>query len=210
MGLDRPISGLYFIADPAHIKGASLADAVSQAVEGGASVVQLRAKDAGLQDMLTEAGRLMEICHRAGVLFIVNDSAELAMACGADGVHLGQDDMPLGTARGLIGPGKLVGISTHNIEQAIAAEQGGADYIGFGPIFSTCTKDAGEARGTGLLRQVRDSVGIPVVAIGGINEYNAQQAIEAGADAVAVITAISGAGDKRGQASILSGFFSRR
>ncbi|HEY3346105.1 MAG TPA: thiamine phosphate synthase, partial [Nitrospirota bacterium] len=135
---------------------------------------------------------------------------ELAVACGADGVHLGQDDMPLKTARGLIGPGKLVGISTHNIEQAMMAEQGGADYIGFGPIFPTRTKDTGEPRGIGLLRQVRESVGIPVVAIGGINEYNAPQAIEAGADAVAVITAISEADDKRGQASILSGFFSGR
>jgi thiamine-phosphate pyrophosphorylase len=209
MGLDRPISGLYFIADPAHIKGASLADAVSQAVEGGASVVQLRVKD-GLRDMLSNAGRLREICHGAGALFIVNDSVELAVACGADGVHLGQDDMPLDKARGLIGPGKLIGISTHNIEQAMMAEQDGADYIGFGPIFATRTKDAGEPRGIGLLRQVRESVGIPVVAIGGINEYNAPQAIEAGADAVAVITAISEADDKRGQASILSGFFSGR
>ncbi len=141
------------------------------------------------------AFRLRKITADAGAAFIVNDDLETALACGADGVHLGQDDTPLPIARKIAGNGLIIGISTHSLAQAEAAQEGGADYIGFGPIFKTDTKDAGEAKGTSQLRSLKEKIKIPIAAIGGINLDNASEVIEAGADAVAVISAVSDAKD---------------
>jgi len=127
---------------------------------------------------------------KAGGVFIVNDHADIAKAVDADGVHLGQDDLPLEEGRRVMGPHKFIGISTHNIEQARAAEAGGADYIGFGPLFSTLTKDAGPERGLEMLRSIRNTVTVPILVIGGIKPANAAEAIHAGADGVAVISAV--------------------
>ncbi len=140
-----------------------------------------------------EARRLT---HQAGSLFIVNDRLDIALASQADGVHLGQEDLPLAIARKLMGREKIIGITTHDLEQAREAERGGADYIGFGPIFGTTTKNTGYSpRGLARLREIRRAVKIPIVAIGGITENNVTQAWEAGADAAAIISDLMGAED---------------
>ena len=131
---------------------------------------------------------------------IVNDYADIALAVDADGVHLGQEDLPVEEARKIIGRDKLIGISTHNREQARDAEQAGADYIGFGPIYPTATKDAGTVQGLENLRTIRQTVSIPIIAIGGINQSNAGDVIQAGADGVAVISAILSADDMQQKA----------
>jgi thiamine-phosphate pyrophosphorylase len=156
---------------------------------GGARLLQLRWKGAPSGVLLEAARRLRERTRRWGALLIVNDRVDVAAAAEADGVHLGQDDLPLEAARRLLPPGRLVGISTHDLAQARAAEAEGADYIGFGPIFATVTKDTGYSpRGLDQLREVRKAVRLPIVAIGGIGIDNARAALEAGADAVAMIS----------------------
>jgi thiamine-phosphate pyrophosphorylase len=135
--------------------------------------------------------------RRAGALFIVNDHADIARAVDADGVHLGQDDLPVADARKVMGPRGLIGLSTHDRQQAAAAQAAGADYIGFGPLFPTRTKDAGPARGTPDLAAVTASVTIPVIAIGGITAANAAEAMSRGPAGIAVISAVLGADDMR-------------
>lgn len=132
---------------------------------------------------------------RSSAAFIVNDHPDIAIAVDADGVHLGQDDLPVEEARKLMGGSRIIGVSTHSVEQARAAQSAGADYIGFGPIFTTKTKDAGPSQGIDGLRQVRKAVMLPVIAIGGINGGNLDTVLRAGADGVAVISAILGAPD---------------
>lgn len=139
--------------------------------------------------------QLAEISAQAGALFIVNDHCDIAEAAGADGVHLGQDDLPIEEARKVVGRGKIIGISTHSRDQALAAEKAGADYIGFGPIFPTATKDAGSARQVEAIEIIRQTVSIPIIAIGGIHHGNVRDVIKAGADGVAVISAILSAPD---------------
>ncbi len=186
------ISGLYVITDAREAGGHE--EIVREALAGGAKLIQFRDKSLPGGEFRETAFRLRDITSGLAAL-IVNDDIETALLCGADGVHLGQDDMPLSTARKIAGDRLLIGISTHSLEEALAAQAGGADYIGFGPIFKTATKDAGEARGPGAIRHIRDKVKIPIAAIGGINLQNAPEVIDAGADAVAVISAISGAKD---------------
>jgi thiamine-phosphate pyrophosphorylase len=140
------------------------------------------------------------IIRAAGCLFIVNDRVDIALATHADGVHLGQDDLPLDVARRLMGKEKIIGLSTHNLLQAQEAEQGGADYIGFGPILGTKTKETGYSpRGLAALREIRGAVKIPIVAIGGITENNVRQVWQAGADAAAIISDLMGAEDVTGK-----------
>ncbi len=138
---------------------------------------------------------LSPIAHQAKALFIVNDHPDIAAAVDADGVHLGQDDLPIDHARKILGSGKIIGISTHSREQAAEAERTGADYIGFGPVFSTATKDAGEAKGISFLKAVKQTVEIPVIAIGGITQANISEVFQAGADGAAVISAVLSADD---------------
>jgi len=130
-----------------------------------------------------------------GAIFVVNDHADIAASVEADGVHLGQDDLPLRDARKVLGPGRIIGISTHSIEQARTAQAAGADYIGFGPVFSTSTKDAGPAQGIDVLRMICGAVAIPVIAIGGIRDRTVGDAAQAGAKGVAVVSAILSARD---------------
>ena len=157
-------------------------------LEGGARVMQLRLKDFGGRDFLAAARAIAALCHERGAILIVNDRADIASLAGADGVHVGQEDLPLEAARRVVGPDKLVGVSTHSIEQARAAEIGGADYIGFGAIYSGGLKNVKHARGLEGLRAVRGAVSLPIVAIGGITEATAADVIAAGADAAAIIT----------------------
>jgi thiamine-phosphate pyrophosphorylase len=171
-----------------------------QALAAGVRLFQYRDKHGSRKSIWKTALLLAKIARRTGALLIVNDYADIALAVDADGVHLGQDDLPVEEARKIIGREKLIGISTHNTEQARDAEQSGADYIGFGPIYPTATKDAGAAQGLENLRTIRQTVSIPIIAIGGINESNAGDIVRAGADGVAVISAILTADDMKQKA----------
>jgi thiamine-phosphate diphosphorylase len=186
---------LYAIVDPEAIRGRPPAEALRALLDGGAAIIQLRAKSLAPRDFL-ELARLARAETRArGCRLIVNDRADIALACNADGVHLGQDDLPLAAGRKIMGP-KLIGVSTHDVAQASAAERGGADYIGFGPMFGTTTKDTGyTARGIAMLGEIRAAVHLPIVAIGGITEENAPEVWRAGAHSVAIISDILQAPD---------------
>ncbi len=137
-----------------------------------------------------EADIIRKLTLKHKVTFIVNDFIDIAMAVNADGVHLGQEDMPVKEARKIMGRNKIIGISTHNLKQAVDAQESGADYIGFGPMFHTGTKDAGHPKGTKKLREIKKYVKVPIVAIGGITWENVSEVLEAGADAVAVVSGI--------------------
>jgi thiamine-phosphate pyrophosphorylase len=158
-------------------------------------MVQLREKEWASGRLLPEADRLRHRCREARVTFIVNDRVDLALVLEADGVHLGQDDLPPRAARPLLRPGMLLGVSAHSAEQALAAQGAGADYVAVGSIFPTRTKTAFELVGPGLLRELRGMIRVPLIAIGGITAANADEAIRAGADGVAVISAVCGAPD---------------
>lgn len=189
-------SWLYAILDPAQIRERPWESVLEALLAGGAGVIQLRAKELCAKDLVEVATRARVLTRAAGGQLIVNDRVDVALAADADGVHLGQEDLPLSVARKLVGKEKLVGISTHDLEQAIAAQQGGADYIGFGPIFGTATKETGYApRGAEMLSAVCRAVDIPVVAIGGISEANVAQVWRAGAAAAAMISDLMRAED---------------
>lgn len=186
---------LYAILDPEQIKGRSALAVLGALLDGGVRILQLRVKSLTPSAFLDLAQRARAETRARGCRLIINDRVDIALACGADGVHLGQDDLPFHAGRQLMGD-KIVGVSTHDIEQAKQAEQSGADYIGFGPMFGTTTKDTGYgARGVEMLRQIRAAVSLPIVAIGGINEQNVREVWQAGADSAAIISDILGAGD---------------
>ena len=188
-------SRLYAIVDTAQTGGRPLVSVIDAMLAGGVSVLQLRMKDRPADEFLRLALTARERTTRAGCLFIVNDRVDIALAARADGVHLGQDDLPLEAARPLVGE-MLIGISTHSLEQAEAAERGGADYIGFGPMFPTRTKETGYgSRGVAMLESVRRRVGIPIVAIGGITAENVARTWNSGADAAAMISYLTQSDD---------------
>ncbi|MEK6604034.1 MAG: thiamine phosphate synthase [Nitrospirota bacterium] len=192
------LSGLYLILDPAVAGSRSLADIVSTALDAGVRLFQLRMKISETRKLYEMAAVLCPLVQKGGGTFIVNDRVDVAKAIGADGVHLGQEDLPLADARVILGPGRLIGISTHNLTQAAEAEAGGADYIGFGPVFPTETKENPDpVVGVEGLREVRALVRIPVVAIGGITAKNAGGVRAAGADGVAVVSAVLAASDPK-------------
>lgn len=185
--MSRLPSRLYAIADADQTGGRPLDRVVEAMLAGGVSVLQLRVKDRPAGEFLRAALTVRERTARAGCLFIVNDRLDVALAADADGVHLGQEDLPLEAARPLMGD-KLIGVSTHSLSQAEQAEQGGADYIGFGPVFDTRTKQTGyPSRGLSMLESVSRRVRIPIVAIGGVTADNAPQTWSRGADAAAMI-----------------------
>ena len=186
---------LYAILDPAQTAGRHPIEVLRELSSGGVGIVQLRVKIMSPREFLALARESRALMQDRGCKVIVNDRVDIALASDADGVHLGQEDLPLGPARKLM-PQKIIGVSTHSIEQAKDAERAGADYIGFGPMFGTATKDTGyTARGIDMLREVRAAVRIPIVAIGGINEVNVSQVWQAGADSAAIISDILKAGD---------------
>ena len=192
---------LYVVTDSQLSKGRTDAEVARLAYEGGADVVQLRMKNADGREMLEQARLIRRYAEEMCKLFIVNDRVDIAMASGADGVHLGQSDIPVEDARRLMGDDAIIGVSVDNAEQAIADAEGGADYVGVGAIFQTSTKpDANQGVGLGPIFQVREAVDIPVVAIGGINRGNIQDVIRAGADAAAVVSAVVAQDDVRAAA----------
>ena len=199
-----PIRGLYVIIEPEACAGRPPAAVARLALEGGASLVQWRDKARPLGDQLAEAGAVRQACTQHGATFIVNDHVDLALVMEAAGVHLGQRDLPLEAARRLLPPPSIIGVSTNNVEEARRAEAGGATYVAVGSIFPTASKQATRAASPERLREVKQAVGLPVVAIGGIDASNVEQVIAAGADAVAVISAVCGAGDVRAAARELA------
>jgi thiamine-phosphate pyrophosphorylase len=182
------MKGYYFITD-AGLSRAGNQNDVMEAVAAGAQVIQYRAKDLHARDMFTEAKQLRSLCRDAR--FIVNDRVDIALAVKADGVHLGQEDLPLAVARELLGPSAIIGVTVHNLAEAQAAAEGGADYLGVSPVFMTQTKrDAGAPAGLRLIAEIKATVSLPLVAIGGINLQNTPEVIRAGADSVCAISAV--------------------
>ncbi|WP_135547452.1 thiamine phosphate synthase [Paenibacillus cymbidii] len=195
---------VYFVTGLAPVGGRSALETVAQALDGGVTIVQLREKEAPLSRIMREGAALRELCRRSGVPFIVNDRVDVALLLDADGVHVGQDDLPCAMVRQLVGPERMIGVSAKTREEAAQAAADGADYIGVGPIFATATKpDAGDAIGTSLLRYVRRELGLPQVGIGGIDAANAADVIASGADGIAVVSAIAGSDDPREAAARL-------
>jgi thiamine-phosphate pyrophosphorylase len=194
MSLDntrRNLSGLYVILDPTVAPDRPLREVLAQSAHAGARIFQYRNKMASMKEAYQEALPLRALARELGVLFIVNDRCDLAMAVDADGVHLGQGDLPLDLARKVMGPGKLIGISTHNAEQVRFASAGKPDYLGFGPIFKPGSKlDHDPVVGIDGLRAVRLLTTLPVFAIGGITVDQVGEVMRAGANGVAVISAI--------------------
>ena len=191
--MTRLPSHFYAMVDPAggH-EPVSLAQTI---LDAGARIMQLRLKDAPGRDFLAAARAIAKLCRIRGAILIVNDRVDIAMLADAHGVHLGQQDLPLEAARRIAGPDKIIGISTHSLEQARAAENGGADYIGFGPMYSGGLKNIAAGMGLDNLRAIRAAVRIPIVAIGGITEARVLETLAAGADAVAIITDVLNAPD---------------
>lgn len=186
---------LYAIVDLSQSKRRPLSAVLQGLLWGGARLIQLRAKECAPKEIFGLATAARELTRAAGGLLIVNDRADIAVASQADGVHLGQEDLPVNVARKLMGD-RIIGVSTHNPAQAEEAERGGADYIGFGPVFATGTKDTGYSpRGLAMLQEVRRAVKIPIVAIGGVTENNVAQVWQAGADAAAIISDLMVADD---------------
>jgi len=202
------IGGLYLITD--HDRDGRLAERVAAALKGGARVVQFRDKGRPVEEQIAAAGELGALCREAGATFIVNDSPEVALKSGADGVHLGQNDMSVADARRILGPDRVIGVSTRTVEQALKAAMQGADYIGVGSVYPTGSKRDTVLVGVETLRKVRRAVSIPVVAIGGIDRDRADEVIEAGADAVAVLSAVMNDPDPAMAAREIALLFNRR
>jgi thiamine-phosphate pyrophosphorylase len=191
----KHLPGLYVIIDTQALKGHNHTEAASQAIQGGATVIQLRDKLLSKKELLPIAQQLKSLCAEHDVLFIVNDYLDLALATDADGLHLGQDDLPVKVARKLLAMDKILGCSTRTVDEAIIAESDGADYVAVGSIYPTLSKETAEVVGLERLRQIRQAVSLPLVAIGGISRNNAAEVIAAGASSVAVISAVLQAED---------------
>jgi len=194
----KRIPGLYVILDRQFLAGRDELDIAGQIIEGGARVIQLRDKQSNKGELLLVAQKLKELCSQAGVLFIINDYLDLAMAVDADGLHIGQGDLPLLVVRRGLHIDKIVGCSVTTVSQAIRGQNEGADYIAVGSIFPTTTKKGTTVVGVDILKELKRIVSTPLVAIGGINQNNVGEVVSAGADAVAVISAILGEKDVRG------------
>jgi len=200
------IRGVYLVTD----RGSRLVERVREAIGGGISVLQYRNKERNTAAKASLGRELQRICSAAGVTFIVNDDMHLARELDADGVHLGQEDGDPVAARQLLGPRKLIGVSTHNLEEAQRAEAAGADYLGFGAMYPSGSKDVQFLAGPESLTEIRPAIGIPIVAIGGIDRDNAGRVIDGGADAIAVISGVLGHKEPALAAAELSLLFNRK
>ena len=194
---------LYVIIDKSAARDRDLAWIADQAIRGGADVIQLRDKTASAQVLIDEATRLRTITQAAGIPLIINDRVDVAVAVGADGVHLGQDDLPVAVARQILGPKRLLGTSTHSLAQALEADRVGADYLAVGPIYPTPTKPEYPHVGPALISQIAARVQRPLVTIGGIDQTTLPKVLAAGARCVAVVRAVCGADDPQAAARLL-------
>lgn len=194
---------LYAVTDRAWTGHLTLMEQVALALEGGATCVQLREKELDDGTFLEEAREMKMLCARYHVPFIINDNVEVALACGADGIHVGQSDMEAQDVRALIGPDAILGVSAQTVEQALAAERAGADYLGVGAVFATTTKLDADAVSHETLKAICGAVSIPVTAIGGITRDNLPELKGTGVDGVALVSAIFAAADIKGECRAL-------
>ncbi len=182
--------GYYFITDHNLSKAGNESDILS-AIEAGAGLIQYRNKTSKTKEFYSDAKKLKTLCKDKNTIFIINDRLDIALSVNADGVHLGQDDMPIQVAREILGNDKIIGMTVHTKEEAITAEDNGADYLSIAPIYPTATKkDSGLPCGIELIRQIKDACAVPLFAIGGINLSNAKEVIDAGADGLCAISAV--------------------
>ena len=186
----QPDYSIYLVTDDGCLQGRALIDCVREALEGGVTLVQYRAKTASSAEMYAEALQLKALCDSFKVPLIINDRLDIAMAVGAAGVHLGQDDLPCAAARRILGEDYLIGVSAHNPAEAKAALQSGADYLGCGAVFGTATKADVKKLGTDGLAAICKAKGLPVVGIGGVTADNYREVRAAGADGAAIVSGI--------------------
>lgn len=202
--------GVYLVASSFLTKGRNLVEVVAAALEGGVTAVQLREKETPDRRVYELAQQLLPLCRQHGALFLLNDRVDLCLATGADGVHLGQEDLPAAVARRLLGADKLIGVSVETPEEARSAVAAGANYLGTGPVYATSTKgDAGEPYGPGLLTRMTAAVDVPVVAIGGLNAGNSAPVLAAGAHGLAISSAIMSADDPKAAAAAFAHLLAR-
>jgi thiamine-phosphate pyrophosphorylase len=202
--LQRKLRGLYVIIDPEATGERDPLDVARQAIDGGARLLQYRDKTREKGVQLLVARALQALCRQTGALFFVNDHADLALAIEADGVHLGQRDLPIAVVRNIVPPTMLIGASTNNADEARVAEANSADYVSVGRLFPTASKSDTRPATLDMLREVKAAVSLPVCAIGGITESNIGNVIAAGADMAAVISAVIGADDVRDETERLA------
>ncbi len=195
MRCDKKHMLLYAVTDRAWTGKKTLYQQVEEALRGGVTCVQLREKDLGYEEFLREAKEVHALCRRYGVPFIVNDNVEVAAACGAEGVHVGQEDMAAGEVRRRVGEGMILGVSVHTVEEARKAVENGADYLGLGAVFPTSTKTDVDQMSSETLRAICEAVDVPVVAIGGISRDNIGKLAGSGVDGAALVSAIFSAED---------------
>lgn len=181
---------LYLVTDRKLVGSKDFYQSIEQAILGGVTFLQLREKALSSREFFNTAKKVSEIAKHFNIPYVINDRLDIALAVDADGLHVGQEDLPVETARKILGPHKIIGVSASTVEEAVKAEKGGADYLGVGAIFATGTKDNAKSVSIELLRQIKASVSIPVVAIGGINETNVKMVMNAGVDGVSVVSAI--------------------
>lgn len=186
----QPDYSIYLVTDDGCLQGRALLDCVREALEGGVTLVQYRAKTASSAEMYAEALQLKALCDSFNVPLIINDRLDIAMAVGAAGVHLGQDDLPCAAARKILGEDYIIGVSAHNPAEAKAALQSGADYLGCGAVFGTATKADVKKLGTDGLAAICKAKGLPVVGIGGVTADNYREVRAAGADGAAIVSGI--------------------
>lgn len=194
---------LYAVTDRAWVGKQSLCEQVEAALRGGVTCVQLREKELDEAAFLAEAKEISALCRRYGVPFFVNDNVDIAIACGADGVHVGQEDMATAQVRRRVGDGMMIGVSVHSVEEALEAVRNGADCLGVGAMFSTSTKADASVLPREVLRDICNAVDVPVVAIGGIGKGNLMQLAGTGVDGVALVSAIFGAADIEAECRLL-------
>ena len=182
---------LYLVTDRSILKGRSLFEVVAEAIKGGVSLLQLREKDVCSRDFYQIALKIKELANSCNVPLIINDRLDIAQAVDADGLHIGQEDLPLEVARALLGPGKILGYSVSNVAEAVYGEKNGADYLGAGPVYHTGSKAVSiEPIGSAGLKKIKESVSIPVVGIGGIGMSNIAEVKKSGIEGISVISAI--------------------
>lgn len=201
------MKGFYFITD-SKLSRAGIFNDVKEALKAKVRIIQYRQKNTGTKRMYEEASAIRKLCKNA--TFLVNDRVDIALAVGADGVHLGQDDLPYKIARRLLGKKRIIGLTVHNLQEALEAQRNKADYIGVSPIFATRTKlDAGKAMGVNIIKRMKKHIHIPIIAVGGINLANAAKVIDAGADGLSAISSVITRPGVRGEIEKFQNLFSR-
>ncbi len=195
MKCDKKTMLLYAVTDRAWTGEKSLYQQVEEALKGGVTCVQLREKELSYEDFLEEAIHISKLCRKYKVPFFINDNVDIAIKCGADGIHVGQEDMKAKDVRNLVGEHMMIGVSVHSVEEALQAQENGADCLGVGAMFSTSTKLDADVLPWETLHDICHAVDIPVVAIGGINKENIMQLSDSGVDGVALVSAIFAAKD---------------